>query len=406
MKSILSIDPLVFIPALLLSIIGIIGIYSTGLNEDYTIYQGMYIKQAIWAGVGILLFIVIQFIPLRIHEMFAYIYYFIALILLIAVLWFGNAGSTKAVRWFDLGVFHLQPSELAKLAVVFALARFFTYYRRKFPDTGSILFVLVLGFIPFALVVKQPDLGTALVFSVITMFMLYWAGLTFFQLFLFISPFVSMTAASHPIPWAIFMVLLLGLLIIIRTDIKISIGVYLINIGFGVLTPVLWSKLHDYQKMRILTFLDPGRDPRGAGYQIIQSKIAIGSGGLWGTGIGEGTQTKLAFLPTQHTDFIFSVIGEEFGFIGGALILILFLVLLIRSISIAAKTRKGFLGLATGGIVIIILFQALVNIGMAIGLMPVTGLPLPFVSYGGTSMLVFWIIIGLVNAVNRDWRYY
>ncbi|MBD3232597.1 MAG: hypothetical protein GF315_02625 [candidate division Zixibacteria bacterium] len=215
-----------------------------------------------------------------------------------------------------------------------------------------------------------------------------------------------MIAASHPIPWGIFMALLLAALVLSRTDVKISIAVALANVAFGVLTPILWNRLHDYQKLRILTFIDPGRDPRGAGYQIIQSKIAIGSGGWFGKGIGEGTQTNLAYLPTQHTDFIYSVIGEEFGFIGAFAIILLFVILLARGITIAAKTRKGFLGLAAGGFVSIIAFQSIVNIGMTVGLMPVTGLPLPFVSYGGTSMLVFWIVAGLLVAVNRDWRSY
>jgi rod shape determining protein RodA len=236
--------------------------------------------------------------------------------------------------------------------------------------------------------------------------MLYWAGLTAMQLFLFVSPFISMAAASHPIAWAIFIIILLALLFITRTDLKISLGVSIVNIGFGILTPILWNRLHDYQRLRILTFLDPGRDPKGAGYQIIQSKIAIGAGGLFGSGIGGGTQTKLAYLPTQHTDFIFSVIGEEFGFIGGALIIVLFAILIARGFAIAAKTRKGFLGLTAGGLISIIAFQAMVNIGMTIGLMPVTGLPLPFVSYGGTSMLIFWVITGLLTAINRDWRLY
>lgn len=406
MKGFLSIDPLIFLPALLLSAVGIIGIYTTGFNTEFPIYQGLYIKQIIWVALGILLFLAMYFIPLRIHEVFAYVYYMAAIVLLLGLFWMGTSGGAGAVRWYDLGFFNFQPAEMAKLALVLALARFLTYYRKRFPDPVSLTVVIVLGMAPFVLVVRQPDLGTALVFAVITLFMLYWAGLTAFQSFLLVSPIASMAAASHPIAWASYMVILLILLFITRTDLKLSLGIGMINLAFGILTPIVWNKLHDYQKLRIMTFLDPGMDPRGAGYQIIQSKIAIGSGGLAGTGIGEGTQTKLAYLPAQHTDFIFSVIGEEFGFLGALFILILFIVLVSRGISIAAKTRKGFLGLATGGMVIIIAFQALVNIGMAIGLMPVTGLPLPFVSYGGTSMLTFWAMIGIIAAVNRDWHVY
>ncbi len=406
MKSIFSIDPLIFVPALLLSVIGIIGIYSTGFNTEIAFYKGMYVKQIYWLIMGLILFFTMMVIPLRFHEIFAYIYYLIAIIMLAGVLWFGTAGGAKAMRWFSIGVFNLQPAEFAKIALVFAIARFLAHYKGKFPSTPGVIVVLALGLIPFGLVVKQPDLGTALVFGVITMFLLYWAGLNSFHLFLFISPTISMIAAFNPIPLAIFIFLLVVSLLIARTDLKVSVGVIIINILFGILTPVLWNKLHDYQKLRILTFLDPGRDPRGAGYQIIQSKIAIGAGGLFGKGIGMGTQTKLAYLPTQHTDFIFSVIGEEFGFLGAVIIILLFTILLIRGITIAAKTRKGFLGLVAGGFVAIIAFQVLVNIGMTVGLMPVTGLPLPFVSYGGTSMIAFWVIVGILTAINRDWRSY
>ncbi|MBD3168661.1 MAG: rod shape-determining protein RodA [candidate division Zixibacteria bacterium] len=406
MRSIFSIDLLIFIPALLLSIIGIVGIYSTGFNTDYAIYQGMYLRQIVWVVLGLLLYFTVLLVPLRFHEVFAYVYYLAAILLLVGIFIAGSGGATKAARWYDLGVFNFQPSEFAKLALVFALARFLSYRKKRFPNAGSIIITVLLGIIPFALIVRQPDLGTALVFGVITMFMLYWAGLTLFQMFLFVSPFVSMTAASHPIPWGVYMVIFIALLFITRTDLKISLGITVVNIAFGILTPILWNRLHEYQKLRILTFLDPGRDPRGAGYQIIQSKIALGSGGLFGRGLGEGTQTKLAYLPTQHTDFIYSVIGEEFGFLGAIVILILLAVFISRGLMIAAKTRKGFLGLAAGGMIVIIAFQAVVNIGMTAGLMPVTGLPLPFVSYGGTSMLTFWIMAGLITAINRDWRIY
>ncbi|PJA26988.1 MAG: rod shape-determining protein RodA [candidate division Zixibacteria bacterium CG_4_9_14_3_um_filter_46_8] len=406
MRSLFKIDTLIFFPALLLSVIGIIGIYSTGFNEELSLYRGMYIRQIYWLALGIILFLGVSVIPLRFHEGFSYIYYFVSMALLAGVLAYGGSGGTGAVRWFDLGPFKLQPSEVAKVALVFVIARFLSHLKRKFPNAPGIVAVLAMGLIPFALVVKQPDLGTAMVFGTVIMFMLYWSGMNSYHLFLFVSPIVSMIAAAHPIAWAVFLILLLVSLIIYRTDVKIGVGVAIINIAFGVLTPILWNKLHEYQKLRILTFLDPGRDPRGAGYQIIQSKIAIGSGGWIGKGIGEGTQTKLAYLPTQHTDFIFSVIGEAFGFIGITVVLILFAILLTRGITIAAKARKGFLGLASGGLVAIIAFQVIVNIGMTIGLMPVTGLPLPFVSYGGTSMLVFWLMIGVITAVNRDWRAY
>ncbi|MBD3233954.1 MAG: hypothetical protein GF315_09560, partial [candidate division Zixibacteria bacterium] len=188
MRSALSIDPFIFFPVLLLSVIGILGIYSTGFNAELTFYQGMYIKQILWLCIGLVLFIITLIIPLRVHEVFAYFYYIIAIGLLIGVLVFGSTGGARSMRWFDLGFFNLQPSEFAKIALVFALARFLSHYRRKFPNAISIATVIFLGMIPFGLVVKQPDLGTALVFAIITLFMLYWAGLSLFHLFLFVSP--------------------------------------------------------------------------------------------------------------------------------------------------------------------------------------------------------------------------
>ena len=172
------------------------------------------------------------------------------------------------------------------------------------------------------------------------------------------------------------------------------------------ITPLIWNRLHDYQKDRIIVFLDPGRDPQGAGYQIIQSKIAIGSGGLLGKGYLQGSQTKLAFLPHQHTDFVFSVLGEELGFWGSLMLLGLFSFMIIKGILIANKARNAFASNAALGITSILAFQMLVNIGMTVGFLPVTGLPMPFVSYGGSSMLSSWIVVGLLLAIHYRWYEY
>jgi rod shape determining protein RodA len=179
-----------------------------------------------------------------------------------------------------------------------------------------------------------------------------------------------------------------------------------VNLAVGMITPIMWNKLHDYQKMRIISFLDPGQDPRGAGYQIIQSKIAVGAGGLFGQGFLQGTQTKLNFLPEQHTDFIFSVLAEQFGFIGCLITMILFTWIFYRGFAIALKSRNQFYSYAACGITAVMVFQVIINIGMTVGLMPVTGLPLPFMSYGGSSLVFFWAAIGFLLAVNRDWQEY
>jgi rod shape determining protein RodA len=213
-------------------------------------------------------------------------------------------------------------------------------------------------------------------------------------------------SAFHWISWALFFLILILLLHRLRLTFVFSVGFLLLNLAFGMITPLVWNKLHDYQKQRIIVFLDPGRDPQGAGYQIIQSKVAIGSGGLGGKGYLEGSQTKLAFLPHQHTDFVFSVLGEEFGLWGSMILLGLFAFLIVKGILIAQKARNTFAGNVAVGLVAVVGFQMLVNIGMTLGVMPVTGLPLPFVSYGGSSMLLNWTALGILLAINSRWYEY
>jgi rod shape determining protein RodA len=200
--------------------------------------------------------------------------------------------------------------------------------------------------------------------------------------------------------------LLLVLLQFLKPGTVFSITTIVINLLSGIIMPFVWNRLQDYQKMRILVFLDPGRDPLGAGYQIIQSKIAVGSGGLWGKGYMAGTQTNLAFIPERHTDFVFSVIGEEFGFWGGILVLIAFAAIVLLGIRVAYKCRNMFSSYVVVGGISVIAFQVVVNVGMALGLMPVTGLPLPFVSYGGSSLIMSWVILGLIVNAELNWQEY
>jgi rod shape determining protein RodA len=206
--------------------------------------------------------------------------------------------------------------------------------------------------------------------------------------------------------WALYLVALLLVLYFSRPGLLFAVGVTVANLIFGMMTPLVWNRLADYQRMRIVIFLDPGRDPLRAGYQIIQSIISIGSGGLFGKGYLGGSQTRLEYLPVRHTDFVFSVLGEELGFIGGAIVIGLLAFIVYRGLQIAAKCRSTFLGTLSWGVVTIIFFQAVVNIGMTLGLMPVTGLPLPFVSYGGTSLVFFWVLIGLLVLADRHWLDY
>jgi rod shape determining protein RodA len=225
-------------------------------------------------------------------------------------------------------------------------------------------------------------------------------------MFLILSPLVSLVAASHWLSWAVYFAVLLIILALIRPGMIMSVAAVVANLAFGIITPILWGRLAEYQKLRILTFLDPGHDPRGAGYQIIQSKISIGSGGILGKGFMSGSQTKLEFLPERHTDFIFSVLGEEFGFWGAMIVILLFAFVFYRVLRVAVRCRSRFASNIAIGAIGIILFQFTINIGMTLGLMPVTGLALPLISYGGTSLVLMWTLVGLIVSADYHWQEY
>ncbi len=397
-------DWLLLLAAVLLSVFGIVLIFSAQYHSDAPGAQSFFYKQILWLVIAIIAFVIVINIPPRLYDFSAYLFYALMVILLLAVL-FIKTGSGVS-RWLSIGPINFQPSEFAKLAVLLALARFFAYSKLPPESTKRLAMSIIIVIIPVALILKQPDLGTSLVYFVLLFSLWFFSGLSPLYLLLIISPLVSLIAAFHWIAWVIYFVLLLLLLFLGRPGMLFGVFVTIVNLAFGMMTPLIWNRLADYQKMRILIFLDPGRDPQRAGYQIIQSIISIGSGGLSGKGILDGSQTRLEYLPVRHTDFVFSVLGEEMGFVGGLVVIFLFAFIIIRGIKIANKCRSMFLGMVAWGAVTIIFFQMLVNIGMALGLMPVTGLPLPFVSYGGTSLLFFWILIGLLILADRRWQEY
>ncbi len=401
-----EIDRWLWISGLILSFAGVALIYSSTHLSPNPSEHNLYLKQLIWIFLGLVFFWGVYNIPPRFFQAFAYVFYFLSLSALVAVFFLGST-RLGATRWYALGPLNLQPSELAKIATVLATARFLAS-SSKYPANSlkRLLPAMFLVFLPMLLILRQPDLGTSLVFFAIFLAMLFWSSIPPIYLFFVISPILSLIAAFHWISWGLFFVLLLVTLYWVRPGGFFSTGVTLLNLLSGMFLPLVWNKLHDYQKMRILIFLDPNRDPRGAGYQIIQSKIAVGSGGLLGKGYMAGTQTKLAFLPEQHTDFIFSVVGEEFGFIGVIILIALFGYMIYRGLEYAAKARNSFASFTALGITAVLVFQFLVNIGMTIGLMPVTGLPLPFVSYGGTSMITSWIMLGLLAGIAKRWQEY
>jgi rod shape determining protein RodA len=262
-------------------------------------------------------------------------------------------------------------------------------------------------------VLRQPDLGTALVFVGLLMPIMYWRGFKGTHILFALSPVVSAVliiygenVAHNPWPFGVFIVAIMVIAYLRRSRLIESVTLVAANLGVGLLLPLLWDDLKIYQQKRIINFLDPGADKLGAGWQVYQSKIAIGSGGLAGKGYLEGTQKALEFLPAKHTDFIFSVLGEELGFLGAVVLLLLFSVLIFKALVIAQKVKSEFASTVCVGIAAYLFLQVLVNVAMTIGMAPVTGIPLPFVSYGGSSMLVSCFLVGFLLNCSARWYEY
>lgn len=386
---------------LILIAIGLATVYSA--TSVPGAHQGLWLKQGVWLVFALAAAWVAVSIHYRIHDSLAYPLYILALVLLVAVLLFG-VSAYGARRWLDLGPIRFQPSEIAKIATVFVLARRFSdprldlrKFRHWFPG-------LILAFVPFALVAQEPDLGTSLAFPVILIAMYFWAGMPPGNLVLGISPALALVLAfvldpRHAPFWIVLALGLGALIAAFRPGRVLLVCVLAMHLGVGFGMPVVKDKLHDYQLRRIETFLNPDQDPQGAGYQIIQSRIAIGSGGVIGKGWLEGTQKALSFLPMRHTDFIYAVIGEEWGLIGALTVVILYAVLILRGFRLAAVARNGFASLLAAGLVAALFYQVMVNVLMTIGWAPVTGLPLPLLSYGGTALIVNCVQIGLLQNV-------
>jgi rod shape determining protein RodA len=317
---------------------------------------------------------------------------------LIAVIGLGDSAK-GAQRWISILGFKFQPSEFAKIALVITLAA--VLHRSEARKLPEFLKALAITLPPWFLVFIQPDLGSSLVFGVITMGMLYWAGANPGWLLLLASPLLAAISIGVSVPlwiaWSIAMGVLAWFTLPWRN--WIAVLAIFINIGSGFLGKVFWNVLKDYQKERLTTFLHPAQDPLGAGYHLNQSLIAVGAGEFWGQGINQGTQTQLNFIPEQHTDFIFSAIAEECGFIGSMVLVLIFWYLCWRVLNIALTSKDNFGSLLAIGFLSMIVFQLVVNIGMNIGIAPVTGIPLPWISYGRTALLKNFIAIGLIESV-------
>jgi rod shape determining protein RodA len=315
----------------------------------------------------------------------------------------GTAASSKS--WLAIGGFRIgQPAELAKITVVLALAKVLSTFKEA-PKSLLELWkpALVVG-VPWLLIMKQPDLGTGIVFVGFAFAMLFWSGVSWPLLVLVASPVVSLILTFSVQVWGAWFLLLLALVLWYKPYLYEGIFLAVTNVVFGVLAPIIWDRLAPYQQKRLLVFLNPEIDRRAAGYHVLQSQIAIGSGGLFGRGYTQGPQKRLAFLPAQHTDFIFAVVGEELGFIGVLLAFTLFLLLFLRVTKIAERANDSFSSLVAFGLLASWFVHVLVNVGMTLNLMPITGIPLPFFSYGGSFMLASWIAVGLLVRISAEGR--
>jgi rod shape determining protein RodA len=381
---------------LALIVIGLLTVYSA--TSVPGAHEGLWIKQLEWAGLAIGAAWIAAAVPYRVYEALAWPFYGVSLLLLGLVLVMGTT-AMGAKRWLDLGPIHFQPSEIAKIATILLLARLLDDPKLDLKRIRYWLPPIFLTLVPFALVAKEPDLGTSLSFPVLVVAMYYWAGLGMRSLLLALSPVfnVALFFVTGSLWW--FAGLFVALLIASRPRIPTLILVLVLNGAVAYSVPHIWDHMHDYQKRRIETFLDPSRDPYGAGYQIIQSKIAIGSGGVLGKGYLKGSQKALAYLPMRHTDFIYSVVGEEVGLLGALTVVLLYTVVIVRGFRLAVTCRNGFASLMAVGIVTAFFYHIMVNMLMTVGWAPVTGLPLPLISYGGTALVVNGVQIGMLQNV-------
>jgi rod shape determining protein RodA len=400
-------DPALFLAVLLMTAFGVAMIYSAGvLNIPSPVTEGAWIRQAQWAAIALVSFTLIRLIGPRWFEWIATPAYVVSVFLLVITLIVGTGSGTAAgVKSFlDLGFIRFQPSEFAKLATILALAKYLGT-RPEDPVTLRALVVpaAIVG-VPLVLVILQPDLGTALAFVGILFAALFWAGTPVGLMALLLSPGISLVLSFDPRIWAASFVLLIGALYLYRYRLFLveSLSVILANLAAGTISTPLWNSLAEYQQNRILVYLDPSVDPRGAGYHVVQSMVAIGSGGPTGKGFTAGTQKRFDFLPEQHTDFIFSVIGEELGYLGTLLTLTLFAFILYRLVRMAEGEADPFAGLVIFGIFGSWLVHIFVNIGMTVGMVPVTGIPLPFVSYGGTFLLMSWVSLAVATRLSGE----
>jgi len=401
-------DRPLLIVTVLLVLFGLLMLYSAGQTDVPVLAaEGAWKRQLIWLGAGAILAALVFRLSPRLLEWAALPLYIFSLVLLAVTLVIGRGAGTAASSksWIYIGGHAVgQPAELAKIAVVLMLARYLSGRREAPASLRELVAPCLLAGVPALLVLKQPDLGSALVFGGILFAMLYWAGVKPSLLFMLASPVVSLLLAFTIWTWVTWMAILIILMMIWRPYVAEAAAVAVLNAVMGFVAIPIWRRLEPYQQNRLLTFLNPEVDPQKAGYHAIQSKVAIGSGGWFGNGFLEGPQKRLAFLPAQHTDFIFSVVGEELGFLGVLAALLLFLIFFLVLLRIARRAVDPFSSLVVFGLTGLFGTHVFENVGMTVNLMPITGIPLPFFSYGGSFLLASSMSLGLVLRAAWDAR--
>jgi rod shape determining protein RodA len=398
-------DPILLGMVMGMAAFGVAMIYSAGQVDVPDAYTATaWRRQLAWLGISLVALAVIMRVEVKWFEWAALPFYLISVAALVATLFFGTGGGTAAgVRsWLQIGSLRVQPAQFANLATILLLGRVLGQRREPPQGLAALLKPVAIVAVPLALVVLQPDMGTAMVFGALLLAALYWGGAPAGVLFMLVSPIFGLLLAFEVWLFSAYMVTLIAFLYVYRVYLWEGTLVAAANLAAGTIALPLWNTLAPYQKARLQEFLDPSLDPRGAGWNVIQSRVAIGSGGLTGKGFTLGTQKRLAFLPEQHTDFIFSVVGEEMGFSGTTLVLVVFGLILWRLVRIAERVDDPFAGMVVFGIFGAWFTHIVVNVGMTVGVMPVTGIPLPFLSYGGSFLLASFVALAIAQRIAAE----
>ena len=382
-----------------LIIFGLITLYS--ISSDPLSINSSFMRQIIFIIFSLFIFFVLSQIDIKtIHDNSTLIYIFSFLLCFVP---FFLPPVENTYRWIDLGFFYIQPGEYLKCATIILIAKYLSNHQLEVKESYIVIIPILIALLSSFLVLNQPDLGTAVIIFAPVLPMMLWAGVNGFTLFLLIAPIITIIAASNNIVFNIWGVLMFMIFLSFQGNFLRKIILYFVNIFAGLLFPFFWNDfLNGYQRQRFIDFLNPDLDPMGSSYHIIQSITAIGSGGLFGKGWGQGSQTQLKFLPVQESDFILSVIAEEFGFLGIVIIMFLFFMLIKTLLDIAFRLSDYFSSLVVVGLTSILFSHIFINSAMTIGLMPVKGLPTPFVSAGGSFMLLCFIILSLVSNLSKN----